>query len=71
MAWKRLKKTILAMLGVSFALWAVPRFAMTYILFGLLDVFRNERKNFELFDRYFFGNGFLATDVSVRRRGTS
>ena len=47
------------MLGVSFALWAVPRFAMTYILFGLLDVLRNERKNFELFDRYFFGNGFF------------
>ena len=59
MTWKRLKKNLLAGLGVAFALLVLPKFALTYIALGLIDVLRNEHKNFELFDRYFFGNGFF------------
>lgn len=56
---KRLKKSLLTVLGIAVALYFVPYFALTYIALGLIDVWRNERKNFELFDRYFFGNGFF------------
>ena len=59
MTGKRLKKNLLAALGVAAALLIMPVFALTYIALGLIDVLRNERKNFELFDRYFFGNGFF------------
>ena len=59
MTWKRLKKNILAALGVAAALILMPYFALTYIVLGLIDVMRNERKTVELFDRYFFGNGFF------------
>jgi len=54
-----LKKSVLAALGIAVALLVMPVFALTYIALGLVDVMRNERKNFELFDRYFFGNGFF------------
>lgn len=56
---KRLKKSVLAVLGTGAAVYLVPYFALGYIALGLIDVWRNERKNFELFDRYFFGNGFF------------
>jgi len=56
---KRLKKTALTVIGVAAALLLIPYFALTYIALGLIDLWRNERKNFELFDRYFFGNGFF------------
>jgi beta-hydroxylase len=59
MTWKRLKKNILAALGVAAALFLMPYFALAYIALGLIDVMRNERKTVELFDRYFFGNGFF------------
>ena len=59
MTWKRSKKNVLATLGVLVALLIIPTFALIYIAFGIIDVLRNDRKDFELFDRYFFGNGFF------------
>lgn len=57
---KRLRKGIIAVVALSGALYFVPFLAIFFIATGLLDVLRNERKNGNLFERYFLGNGVTA-----------
>jgi len=57
---KRLRKGIVAVVALSGALYFVPFLAIFFIATGLLDVLRNERKNGNLFERYFLGNGVTA-----------
>jgi beta-hydroxylase len=57
---KRLRKGTVAVVALSGALYFVPFLAIFFIATGLLDVLRNERKNGNLFERYFLGNGVTA-----------
>ncbi len=57
---KRLRKGIIAVAALSGALYFVPFLAIFFIATGILDVLRNERKNLNLFERYFLGNGVTA-----------
>ena len=61
---KRLRKGIVAVAALSGALYFVPFLAIFYIATGLLDVLRNERKDRNLFERYFLGNGVTAWFLS-------
>lgn len=57
---KRLRKGIVAVVVLSGALYFVPFLAIFFIATGILDVLRNERKDGNLFERYFLGNGVTA-----------
>ena len=58
---KRLRKWTIAVVVTGGVLYFVPYLAFFYFATGLLDVLRNERKDRELFDRYFLGNGLFTT----------
>ena len=53
---KRIGKgvVVLAVLGYFF-----PKFVLFYLVCGLYDVSRNANLGFEIFEKYFFGNGVL------------
>ena len=57
---KRLRKGVVAVAALSGALYFVPFLAIFFIATGILDVLRNERKDRNLFERYFLGNGVTA-----------
>ncbi len=57
---KRLRKGVVAVAVLSGALFFVPFLAIFFIATGILDVLRNERKDRNLFERYFLGNGITA-----------
>ena len=58
---KRLQKWTVAIAVTGGVLYFVPLLAAVYFATGILDVLRNERKDRELFDRYFLGNGMFTT----------
>ncbi|MDW3205594.1 MAG: aspartyl/asparaginyl beta-hydroxylase domain-containing protein [Alphaproteobacteria bacterium] len=55
---KKVKQAIIAALFLAVTLTFIPAITVVYIACGLLDVIRNERRDFYLFQRYFSGNGF-------------
>ncbi|MCH9000217.1 MAG: aspartyl/asparaginyl beta-hydroxylase domain-containing protein [Proteobacteria bacterium] len=61
---KRLRKGIVAVAALGGALYFVPFLAIFFIATGILDVLRNERKDGNLFERYFLGNGVTAWFLS-------
>lgn len=54
---KRLRKAIVAVPVLAVALYFAPFVMIFFLVAGLLDVLRNERKTADLFERYFLGNG--------------
>lgn len=61
---KDLRKGVIAVVLLSGALYFVPVLALFFMVTGLLDVMRNERKSRTLFDRYFLGNGVFSWILS-------
>lgn len=55
---KRVRKAATAVLGFGAAAWFLPWLTAFFAATGLIDVLRNERRSWDLFDRYFLGNGF-------------
>ncbi len=53
------RKGVVATTALAAALYFVPVLAIFYIAAGLVDVLRNERKDRNLFERYFLGNGLV------------
>jgi len=56
---KTLRKTVIALIVLAVALYFIPVITVLYLLFGLIDVMRNDRKDAALFNRYFLGNGLF------------
>ena len=55
----RPRKIVLAVIALAMAFYLVPWLAAFYIAAGLLDVMRNDKRDSELFTRYFLGNGYV------------
>ena len=64
-AWRIVKKVLkrtvpmalAAFLTLYFELWIIPAVLVTYSIFGLYDVLRNNQRTPRTLDRYFAGNG--------------
>src|SRR5690348_3526745 len=54
---KIVRKLIIGALVLAVLLYFVPILAIVYILCGLVDVMRNTRRDWMVFERYFLGNG--------------
>jgi aspartyl/asparaginyl beta-hydroxylase (cupin superfamily) len=61
---KRRKQLAIAVVFLATTLALIPLVTVFYILCGVLDVLRNEKRDFYLFQRYFSGNGFTTWLVS-------
>ncbi|MCC2096577.1 MAG: aspartyl/asparaginyl beta-hydroxylase domain-containing protein [Hyphomicrobiales bacterium] len=55
----RPRKIVLAVVLLGVAFYFVPWLAAFYLAAGLLDIMRNEKRDSELFARYFLGNGYV------------
>jgi beta-hydroxylase len=56
---KLLRKALLAATALGLALYFIPFISLFFLLCGLVDVLRNDRKNAALFKTYFLGNGLF------------
>jgi aspartyl/asparaginyl beta-hydroxylase (cupin superfamily) len=54
---KIVRKLIIGALVLAVLLYFMPILAIVYILCGLVDVMRNTRRDWMVFERYFLGNG--------------
>lgn len=61
---KRQKQLLVAIVFLAVTLALIPFVTLAYIAFGLLDVLRNDKRDYYLFQRYFSGNGFTTWLVS-------
>ena len=61
---KRIKQGIIAAIFLTVAVALSPIATAVYVLAGLLDVLRNEKRDWYLIQRYFSGNGFTTWLVS-------
>jgi aspartyl/asparaginyl beta-hydroxylase (cupin superfamily) len=58
-AFRFLKKALKRVLGLTLALYFVPLLFAVYVIFGLIDVCRNNQRTLRTLDRYFAGNGIF------------
>lgn len=56
---KTVRKVGIAVVILAVALYFIPIITALFILCGLIDVMRNDRKNGQLFSLYFAGNGMF------------
>jgi len=56
---KTIRKVGLAIVALALAFYFIPIITALFILCGLIDVLRNDRKNGRLFSLYFAGNGLF------------
>ena len=54
---KQVRKAVTGVAALAAGLYFIPFVTAFFIATGLVDVLRNQRRNRELFDRYFLGNG--------------
>jgi len=56
---KTIRKTAIAVLLLALGFYFIPILTTIFILCGLIDIMRNDQKDWTLFDRYFLGNGLF------------
>ena len=56
---KTLRKAAIAVLLLALGFYFIPILTAIFIVCGLIDIMRNDQKNWKLFDRYFLGNGLF------------
>ncbi|TPJ30483.1 aspartyl/asparaginyl beta-hydroxylase domain-containing protein [Mesorhizobium sp. B2-8-3] len=56
---KTLRKAAIAVVVLALAVYFIPILTAIWVVFGLIDVMRNDQKNRNLFERYFLGNGLF------------
>ncbi|MEQ8440963.1 MAG: aspartyl/asparaginyl beta-hydroxylase domain-containing protein [Alphaproteobacteria bacterium] len=61
---KRQKQAAIAIVFLGLTLYFIPYVTVFYLVCGVVDVLRNERRDYYLFQRYFSGNGFTTWLVS-------
>lgn len=61
---KQIKQAGIAIVFLAITLTFIPLITVFYIGCGLIDVMRNDKRDYTLFQRYFTGNGFTTWLVS-------
>ncbi len=61
---KTIRKIGIAVLVLAVAFYFIPIITALFVLCGLIDVLRNDRKNQQLFSLYFLGNGMFTWFLS-------
>ncbi|RWD95130.1 aspartyl/asparaginyl beta-hydroxylase domain-containing protein [Mesorhizobium sp.] len=56
---KTLRKAAIAVVLLALGFYFIPILTTILIVCGLIDIMRNDEKNWKLFDRYFLGNGLF------------
>jgi beta-hydroxylase len=56
---KTFRKAAIAALLLAIALYFIPILTAIFVVCGLIDIMRNDQRNWKLFDRYFLGNGLF------------
>jgi len=56
---KTLRKAAIAVVILALGFYFIPIITAIFVVCGLIDVMRNDQKDWKLFDRYFLGNGLF------------
>lgn len=61
---KRARRVSIAVLVLGPAVYFLPKLTLFFVVCGLVDVGRHRRKTYDLFEKYFLGNGLLTWMLS-------